>query len=283
MPRYPVALILATLAAAPAVAQDTAAPTAPPAPWRHRLVGGLTATQVQLKDWSQGGEDALAWGLTVDGESTYEGGKHRIANAYKLAFGQTKLGSGGIRKTDDRIDLQSTYTYKVGLPVNPYVAASLKTQFARGYVYEPVRVPISGFFDPGYLTQSAGVGYEPRTDVRTRLGLGLREVFTRDYPRYADDPETATIEKTSVDGGLESVTSGEWQLRDNLRLTSKLEIFAPFTDLGGTVLHNDNRLSVKVSEYVNVNLNLEVVQDDKASKNVQVKQVLALGLTYNFI
>ena len=36
---------------------------APTSPWTHQLVGGLNLTQVALKDWAQGGEDALAWKL----------------------------------------------------------------------------------------------------------------------------------------------------------------------------------------------------------------------------
>jgi len=270
---------LLCLAAAPALAQEEA----PASPWSHKLVGAANATQVQLKDWSQGGEDAVAWTVSFDGQSDYESDRYNWANTYQFAFGQTKLGSGGVRKTDDRIDLSSTLTYKLGTFLNPYVAATFKTQFARGYVYEPDEVAISQILDPAYITQTAGVGYEPMPEVNTRLGLGLREVVTRDYPRYADDPETDDIEEVSVDGGLESVSNAAWQLRENLRLTSKLEIFAPLTDFGGTVVRSNSRLTVKVSEYVNVNLNLEIVQDDKASDEVQVKQVLALGLTYAFI
>ena len=274
------ALALLCLGLGDARAQEEDAPTGP---WIHKLVGGVSATQVQLKDWSQGGEDAVAWTVTADGESGYDCERYSVANTYQLAFGQTKLGSGGVRKTDDRIDLSSTFTYKLGTFLNPYAAVTFKTQFASGYVYEPAKVTISQFFDPAYVTESAGVGYEPIPEVNTRLGLGLREVITRDYPRYADDPGTAKIEDVSVDGGLESVTSAEWQLRENVRVTSKLEIFAPLTAFDETVLRNNSRVTVKVSEYVNVNLNLEIVQDDKASDEVQIKQVLALGLSYSFI
>jgi len=276
--RVKLALPLLCMSAGVALAQEEA----PTEPWSHKLVGGVNATHVQLKDWSQGGEDALAWTVTLDGESSYDSERYNLANTYQFAFGQTKLGSGGLRKTDDRIDLSSALTYKLGSFLNPYVAATFKTQFAAGHTYEP-KVAISQFLDPAYITQSAGVGYQPIPEVNTRLGLGLREVITRDYPRFADDPATAKIEDVSVDGGLESVTNAEWQLRENVRLTAKLEIFTPLTAVSETVLRNNNRLTVKVSEYVNVNLNLEIVQDDKANDKVQVKNVMALGLNYSFI
>ncbi|MFT5088343.1 MAG: hypothetical protein ACI8PG_002704, partial [Planctomycetota bacterium] len=167
-----------------------------PAPWKHSLAGAVNLTQVALKDWAQGGEDALAWALTLNGGSTYATDKVDWNNTYKLAFGQSKLGDQDVRKTDDKISLGTTLTYKVGTYLNPYVGATMKTQFAHGYDYSgPSEVGISQFFDPAYFTQSAGVGYQPIPEVKTRLGLAMREIFTRDFNSFSDDGSTAKIEK----------------------------------------------------------------------------------------
>jgi hypothetical protein len=258
--------------------------TAPAPPWTHKLVGGVTVTQVAMKDWAQGGEEALAWTLSLNGSSTYDENKLNWASSYKFTFGQTKLGDQGIRKTDDRIDLESVLTYKMGTYVNPYVSATLKSQFAKGYNYgAKPKVALSQFFDPAYLTQSAGVGYQPIPEVKTRLGLAVREIITRDFNSFSDDEETAKIEKSKVDGGLESVTDASWQMAENLLLTSKLEIFAPLAAIDETVVRSDNTAAVKVNKYVTVNLNVQIVNDDSASDKTQIKEALALGLSYNFL
>jgi hypothetical protein len=95
----------------------------------------VNLNQVALKDWSGGGEDALSWTLSVEGKSELTKERYDWSNAYKFAFGQTKLGDQGIRKTDDKIDLESILTYKMGTLINPYVGATLKSQFAKGFVY----------------------------------------------------------------------------------------------------------------------------------------------------
>ena len=118
------------ISAQPKVPPDTV--TAPPPPWKHSVVSGLTLTQVSFTDWAQGGENALSYTLSVDGKSVYDNDKTNWSNAYKLAFGQTRLGDQGLRKTDDKIDLENVLTYKLGDYVNPYAAATMKTQFARG-------------------------------------------------------------------------------------------------------------------------------------------------------
>ena len=167
-------------------------------PWTHSLAGGLNLTQISFNDnWSQGGENALAYAINLLGKSVNDLAKTNWTTSYKFAFGQTKLGDWGIRKTDDKIDFETTLTYKAGTYINPYIAATLKTQFAKGFQYDVkaktsqgldtlVTVQVSKFFDPGYLTQSVGLGYQPIPQIKTRLGAALREVITSKFIGYTD-------------------------------------------------------------------------------------------------
>lgn len=254
-------------------------------PWTHNLVGGLNLTQVSFSDnWAQGGENALAYATTLNGKSDQDLPKTNWATSYKFAFGQTKLGEQGLRKSDDKIDVESNFTYKVGTYINPYVAATLKTQFAKGFEYslnaqgKTVAKQVSAFFDPGYLTQSAGLGYQPIPQIKTRLGAALREVITSKFTNYAGG------EKTKVEGGLESVTEATWQLHSNLLFTGKLELFDPFNNLDIIIMRSDNTLAAKVSKYVTVNFNVQLLKEPPVSRGkIQRKQTLAVGLSYSFL
>lgn len=267
-----------------APAQEAVAPVDSVGPWTHRLVAGLTATQVSFTNWSQGGENAFSWTTTIDGQHVYDKGMISWGNTYKFAYGQAKLASLGIRKTDDKIDFESIATYKMGTYVNPYFAATLKTQFTRGYDYAAAGIPaVSDMFDPAYLTQAVGLGYQPIPEVKTRLGAALREVLTKIYTHYADDPATPEVEKTRIEGGLESVTTVEWKVEENVLFTSKLELFAAFKSLDEVVVRNDNTLAAKVSQYLVVNLNVQVLHDRVVTPRTQLKQTIAFGLSYVLI
>jgi len=266
-------------------------------PWTHNLVGGLNLTQVSFNDsWSQGGENALAYAMSLNGKSTDEQPKTNWTTSYKFAFGQTKLGSQGVRKTDDKIDMESNLIFKVGAYVNPYVAATLKTQFANGFDYaakDPKTgkfVQVSKFLDPGYLTQSVGLGYQPIPQIKTRLGAALREVITSDFNAYADDPATKTVvERTKVEGGLESVTEVAWQMQSNLLFTGKVELFDAFKNFDIIIMRSDNTLAAKVSKYLTVNFNVQLLKEQnlplapRRSGKIQAKQTLAIGLSYAFL
>ncbi len=261
-------------------------PAPPASHWKHTLVAGLTVTQVSYTDWAQGGENALAYSLSIDGKSVRDVTATNWSNSYKLAYGQTRLGSKGLRKTDDKIELESVLTYKVGTSINPYGSATFKSQFDDGFKYDDVagtQAKTSSALDPIYMTQAVGVGYQPIAQLKTRLGAALREVFS-DAFAYADDAATTpAIETSKIEGGLESVTDVEWKLDDNILFTSKLEMFAPFNSIDVVVVRNDNTLAAKVNQYISVVLNVQLINDKSVTPRTQIKETLALGISYTFL
>ena len=255
--------------------------------WKHTLVAGLTVTQVSYTDWAQGGENALAYTVSFDGKSVRDVTMTNWSNSYKLAYGQTRLGSKGLRKTDDKIELESVLTYKIGTNINPYASATFKSQFDDGFKYDDAtnsRVKISAALDPMYLTQAVGVGYQPIVQVKTRLGAAMREVFDNATFGYADDAKTTfEIEDSKIEGGLESVTDVEIKIEENTLFTAKLEMFAPFNDIDVVVVRSDNTLSSKVNKYIAVVFNVQLINDRSVSARTQIKEGLALGISYTFL
>jgi hypothetical protein len=249
------------------------------------MVTGLNLTEVSFKDWAPGGQNALSYTLWLNGSSTQDMEMTNWTNSYKFAFGQTRLSDQGLRKTDDEIFFESLLIYKLWTYTNPYSSFTLRTQFAKGYEYpEGMEVPVSKFFDPGYLTQSVGAAYKPFPELVTRVGVAVREVFTSQfYALYADDPATADTEKVKVQGGLESVTNLEWTFAENMQLKSSLELFAPFKTLDKIIVRSDNTISAKVNKYVTVGFNVLLINDVSVTRRTQIKQVLAIGLSYTLL
>jgi hypothetical protein len=268
-----------------AVSQTAAVDSVKVKPWKHSLVGALTASQVTYSNWAQGGENALAWIAMLDGKSVRDTVKSNWSNTYKLAFGKTKLGDNGLRKTDDRIELESVYIRKWGIYVNPYISATLKTQFAKGYMYDGdgKSVAVSDFWDPGYLTQAVGLGYQPVKPVKLRLGLALREVFSHRYAIYTDNPKTAEIEKRLVQGGLESVINIDAKLAETMIFSSAIEMFDALNNLDEVIVRSNNTLTIKASKLATVILNLQLIQEKRITPRTQLKEFLSIGVSYTFL
>lgn len=280
--KYLIAVVFSSLFISTTAQAQTAKPKADTV-WQNSMVAALNLQQISYKNWTAGGEDALSYTGLIDGKAVRDNSITNWENTYDLAYGQTRISDKGMRKTDDKIDLSSVLTYKINIYVNPYVAATLKSQFAAGYLYDDennTKTQVSDFFDPAYVTQSIGFGYQPIPEFKTRLGGALREVFTSRFPQYADDSSTATVEKTRVQGGIESVSELEWPVDDNVLLKSKLEVFAPLETLDEMIVHSDNSIVAVVSKYVNVNFTLQLINERPVSPRTQMKEGLAIGLTY---
>jgi hypothetical protein len=251
------------------------------------MILSANITQISFTDWSQGGENALAYALFLEGKSAYTKDVIEWVNEYRFGYGQAKLGTQGIRKTDDMIDLGSVITYKIGTIINPYASVSLKTQFTEGVTYDATghAVPVSNFFDPAYIIQSVGFGYQPVPEVKTRLGAALRETIAKTFAsKYSDDlTTTSEVEKLRVEIGAESVTEVGWTVMENVVLNAKLEIFAPVMHLDRTSVRSDITLSAKVNKFLSMNLNICLINDPQVQARTQIKQALALGFNFTLM
>ena len=250
---------------------------------KKEVVGGINLTQTSFDNWSQGGENTFSWQLNLNFNFTKDEEKFNWANTGKFAYGTSKVGDQETRKSVDEFKLETVYTHKLGVYINPYVAATGETQMMPGYNYsDDSKTKLSDFMDPGYFRESLGVGFEPNKVVKTRLGAALKQTISSDYG-YADDPDTDEIEKTKNEIGAESVTDVSWKVSENSLFTSKLELFSNLKAFDEIDVNWDNLLTAKVSNYVNFNFNIKLLYDKDISKKRQIKQALALGLTYNFL
>jgi hypothetical protein len=251
--------------------------------WKNGLVFNFNLTQASFDNWAQGGENTLGWQVGLNGKFTHFGPAHEWANTANLAYGTQKVGDEEARKSVDEIKLETVYTYKAGFFVDLYVAATAQTQFSNGYFYDDSgKTAISGFLDPGYFTQSAGIEKSYGAVLQSRLGAAIKETVTDKYPvPYADDPETEDeIEDTKVEFGMESVTDLSLTLSENLLFTSKLALFSDLEASNEIDVAWDSLLAAKVQKYVTVGLNVKIFYDRDISKKRQLSQSLAIGLTY---
>jgi len=252
--------------------------------WTPLAVVGLNLSQVSLSNWTQGGENAVAVSFLGTGGLKYLTESWRFTNELKLAYGRTKLGSQDFRTTDNELYLESVLAYNIGWAVNPYVSNIIRTAVANGYKYEDdTTYSIAGFFDPGYVTQSVGFTYDKLDNFTTRLGFAVQETFTNKYNQYADDPSTAEIEKTKVETGLESVTTAQFNLQDNLLYKSNLRLFTRFESMDVWDVRWDNAFVAKINDYLNVNLAVLLIYQKDQSLKTQVKEALQLGITYTLL
>lgn len=251
---------------------------------QKKLKVRLDLSQISFSNWAKGGDNTWSYTSNLNGGLRHEGARFKWAVHTDLAFGQSMIGGEEIRNTQDRIELDANAVWKEKRYLNPYISFSLNTQFARGYDYKKSPPELkSDFWDPAYLLQSIGFGHQFRKTLTTRLGIAVKETFTRKLRRYSDNPKTKNVqEKTKIEPGVKSLSTLLLKVNSNLNFSSRLELFSDLKGIRYVDVRWQNRMEAKVAKYVAVNLELFALYDTDTSDRWQWKQFLGVGLTYQF-
>lgn len=254
--------------------------------WTNSVVANLNYTQTGYENWTKGGEKSLSWQSILQYKFIEDQENYNWNTNGKFTFGETKLGSNGeFRKTSDEIKFETVYTYKLGSHVNPYAAFTALTQFSTSFDYStPKPTKISTFLDPGYFTQSFGIGYADGELFKLRSGLSFKETITSKYRVYSDDPTTPNkLEDSRFETGLEIAASSNFEIMENVNYSSKLEIFSALDAIKRVDVYFDNVFSAKINDILSVSFTYTILYDFDLSSKRQSKDVLAAGISYSIL
>ena len=121
-------------------------------PWKSTVIGGVNFSQNSYSNWAKGGQNSIAWNLSLDSDFKRNGGKWDWVLENDMSFGMAKQEKEKPRTTLDRIDIDCTLAWKAAAFVNPYFSMGLLSQFTQGFDYsKDPPVAKSNFFDPAYL------------------------------------------------------------------------------------------------------------------------------------
>ncbi|UCF62924.1 MAG: DUF3078 domain-containing protein [bacterium] len=255
--------------------------------WNKKMVGNLNFTQASFDNWAAGGENSWSWIFSVNGNFIRKQEKSHWTNIYKLEYGRSKVGSDEAKKTADEIFLESEYSYFFAPVWAGYIAVNGRSQFAEGYDYETdPKTLTSKFINPAYFRESVGIKFTPSDKFNSRAGVGLKQTVVTDEmfaPIYTDKTDTDELEKLRSEIGLESVTNVTYQIKEDVVFTSSLDLFSNLKAFNEVDVRWDNLIAAEITKYIKVSFNFQLYYDRDISIKRQLKQYLAVGLSYSFL
>jgi len=271
-------------------------------PWKFSIDANITLTQNAYSDnWAGGEAGALSWTLTSNSlaESQINSWVNS-KNTLRLMFGQahnqdvdTKVWAKPV-KSSDLIDFETVFRFTFGWFLDPYASGRIETQFLD--TRDPEK---DKYVNPVKFTESAGVSKvfikEEKREWIARVGGGLRQYLDRDvYDIVTAGRET----HTSSDAGITFDTEFKTHLAESrMTFTTKLTVFEALyysesDELEGLAEENywkspdvnwENVLTANITDYVMVNLYVQLLYDKQIDLGGRLKQTLSLGLTYKFL
>lgn len=263
--------------------------------WVLKGITGINMSQTAVSNWSAGGENSFAGNAYLNGSLTHKQGNWLWINTLGLDYGLTKTKSQGVQKTSDKIAFATQLGYKASEKWYYTALADLNTQFYKGYKYPDKSRYISKFFAPAYSNLSLGMDFRPKSNYSLYLSpvTGKLTFVEDDSLSAAGAFGVKPGKHFRAEIGAYVKAKAEQTIMENVNLITSVDFFTPYDRQFGNIDVNwDVLISMKINKYLSATLNTTLKYDndvktfdDKGNKHgakVQFKEVLGVGVAYNF-
>ncbi|HLR26332.1 MAG TPA: hypothetical protein VK112_10735, partial [Fodinibius sp.] len=144
-------------------------------------------------------------------------------------------------------------------------------------------VLISKFMAPGYLSENVGIAYIPNDIYSFEAGIGMKQTFVS-VDSLATDYGLDEGSNFRNEAGITLGAGFEYPIVKNFILSSSVETFTNVNrPISSTDIYFTNQLTGKINSFMNTSLRFELIYDDDFSEDVQMLQVLSLGVSFILI
>ena len=263
--------------------------------WVLKGVTGLNMSQTAMANWSAGGENSIAGNAYLNASLTHKKGNWLWVTNMVLDYGLSKTKSQGMRKSSDKIGLSTQLGYSTDNVWFYTLMGDLNTQFAKGYDYPDKEHQISNFFAPAYSNIALGMEWRPKSNYSLLLSpVSTKMTFvTDDYLSDLGAFGVAPGDHFKIEGGAFVKARAELPVMENVNLITTADFFTPYSkDFGNIDVNWDVLISMKINKVLSATINTTLKDDNdvktfddngvKKGAKVQFKEVLGIGLAYNF-
>ncbi|QYJ68990.1 DUF3078 domain-containing protein [Flavobacterium litorale] len=261
--------------------------------WKAKGNASFLFNQSTFDNWLAGGENNISGNAGLNYDINYKKGEWSWDNKLIASYGIVKTRTSAFaKKTDDRIEFNSTLGKSITERWNYSAFLNFRTQFAKGYNYSQdengaeVREEYTNFLSPAYLLVGPGFLYKKDDNFKFNLSPATSK-FT-----FVDKAFTLPDEAYF---GVEEGKTMRYELGFNASAYYKLGVIANVTfenivNLYSNYLEDPQNVDIdyqlnivmKINRYLTTNLSFQTIYDDNAFKGFQIRQVFGVAANYGF-
>lgn len=281
--------------------------------WTNKNSLGFDISEVAFVNWSAGGTSSISGLLKGKFLRNYARDNYNWSNELIFRYGLNKQDGIEVRKTEDAIQLNSTFGYRKDTLSNWFHSAkfNFNTQFTNGFAYPNTEIAISKPFAPAYIFMGIGAEYiDP--DKKKNLYISpftFKTTLVLDQ-RLANQGAFGVVKATyDADGNL--LTEGETykmelgflvtnkykkEIYKNVNLENRLTLYSDYINRFGNIdVECDLQVQLVVNQYVKANIGAHVIYDDDIKSKreidgnqvtegpkIQLRQAIGVGIEYAF-
>lgn len=257
----------------------------------------LGLSQAYFSNWISGGSNTFTIHFNHDHDLSYQNASGLVWNTkILLSLGGSYLaGEKAIRKSDDRFELNSEIGFD-NFRGSKWAFSSffnIRTQLLDGYKYtvvqnEDIKTQETSFFSPGLIQLGMGffkkkgkrsqTNFSPLTTQVTIIDKELAALVKpgKNYFGVTPGRGNKVYLGMALYGFIRSV------IGDNINLDYRYRYYANYLNKFTNIdFAQQLRLEFVVNKLFSCNLELELHYDDDLVKNLQIKELLSLGIRWD--
>lgn len=267
----------------------------------------LLVNQSAFSNWQAGGDNNLAGNVSVNYDFDYKKGPWLWDNKILASYGISVNDDDGMRKTDDRLELNSILGREMKKKYWSFsFYMNFRTQFSDGYVYDDdfagdnEDFPTSGFFKPAYWSFGPGFLWKKNSNLSANFApLSSRFTFlTSEIFTLNDDDENNLFYESSNDIETFGVSPGrnllyefgfnfrgyyKFEIMKNISMENILNLYSNYLNKPQNVdIDYTMNLVMKINDIFSTNLTFQTIYDDNAFEGFQIREVFGLGVNVSF-
>jgi hypothetical protein len=281
--------------------------------WKSKNTIGFDLNEMAFVNWSAGGNSSISGLLKGNFVRKYTNDNIKWNNELIFRYGVNMQDGLGLRKTDDALQINSTFGHRKDSLSNWYTSAkfNFNTQFTDGYAYPNTEIAISKPFAPAYFFLGIGTEY---VNKQQKLNIYLSPLTSKSTlvldQRLADQGAFG-VAKAVYDSNGNLVSHGKKsknelgilitamhkkEVMKNIAVENRLSLYSDYINNFGNIdVDWQLQMDLLVNKYVRANIGLHLLYDDdiKAKEQIngeqvivgpklQLKQALGVGFVYNF-
>jgi len=281
----------------------------PPKSWALKSIFGVNGTQTSFVNWAAGGRNNVSALGFIEATANYQKNALKWQNEFKFALGGLRYidstgKKDGLQKTDDKIDLSSTFGYEFKKTWFYTVTAGFKTQSLNGFSFPNDSVRISTFMAPAYVNLSIGIEFAPKEYFNMYFSpLAGKMTIVND--EVLANAGAFGVEKAIYDTNGLLMTAGkrirnefgayfrvkfQKEIMKNIEMKTRVELFSNYLHNPGNIdVNAENIFAFKVNKWFSASLQWNLQYDDdiairdskgNTGPRTQFKSVLGLGISY---
>lgn len=281
--------------------------------WGKHNKAGLDIAETAFMNWNAGGTNAISGLIKGNFTRSYNYRNLKWNNELIVRFGVNKQDGVSLRKTEDQVQLNSTFGYRRDTISNWFYSSkfNFNTQFTDGFSYPNTDKAISKFFAPAYVFLGVGTEYFNKNENLNLYFSPLTQKTTLVLDERLANEGAFGVNKAEYDGNGNLILKGKKirtevgilitgkhkaEVYEDIFLENRVILYTDYLNNFGNIDINwQMQLDLIVNKYVSANIGTHIIYDDdiNAKKQIdgkqttigprlQLKQLLGIGLAYEF-